>query len=138
MMIPSRLPRRREPLLTHRGVAIVLLLCACLAGCAGMQRREPLTLEQVIQLSKAQTPPADIIAQLTQTRTVLQISGSQFAKLQAEGVDDSVLDFLQKSFVDSVEMEARLRAQSMYWGYGGGWGGYYRPFYGPWPYGYRW
>lgn len=102
-----------------------------------MQRKEPISLEQVIQMSKAQTPPADIIAQLTQTRTVLQISGSQFAKLREQGVDDAVLDHLQKSFVDSVEMEARLRTQSLYWGYGG-WGGHYRPFYGPWPYGYRW
>lgn len=138
MTIPFHPPRRREPYLMLRGAATAFVLCACLAGCAGMQRREPLTLEQVIQLSKAQTPPADIIAQLTQTRTVLQISGSQFGKLRAEGVDDSVLDFLQKSFLDSVEMDARLRAQSMYWGYGGGWGGYYRPGFGPWPYGYRW
>ncbi len=132
--------RRRNPPENHGHVryAAALLLCACLAGCAGMQHREPLSLEQVIQMSKAQTPPADIIAQLTQTRTVLQISGSQFARLREQGVDDAVLDHLQKSFVDSVEMEARLRTQSMYWGYGGGWGGHYRPFYGPWPYGYRW
>ncbi len=102
-----------------------------------MQRKEPVTLEQVIQMSKAQLPPADIINKLTESRTVLPISGSQFAKLHEQGVDDSVLDYLQKAFVDSVEMETRLRSQSMYWGYGG-WGGHYRPFYGPWPYGYRW
>lgn len=137
MTTPSR---RRNPPEKHRRArcAAAFMLCIGLASCAGMPRKEPISLEQVIQMSKAQTPPADIIAQLTQTRTVLPISGSQFAKLREQGVDDAVLDHLQKSFVDSVEMEARLRTQSMYWGYGGGWGGHYRPFYGPWPYGYRW
>lgn len=136
MTIPSR---RRNPPESRRRTrcAAAFMLCIGLASCVGMQRKEPISLEQVIQMSKAQTPPADIIAQLTQTRTVLQISGSQFAKLREQGVDDAVLDHLQKSFVDSVEMEARLRTQSLYWGYGG-WGGHYRPFYGPWPYGYRW
>lgn len=117
--------------------ALALLAAVALGGCAMAEKRVPMTLEQVIQHSKAGTPPADIINQLKDTGTVFEVSGSQFAKLREEGVDDSVLDYIQRTYVASVEMDTRLRYQSMYWGYG--WGYPYRPYYGGgWPYWYRW
>lgn len=124
--------------LLTRSSAIGLALSAAIAltGCATTTKRVPMTLEQVIQQSKAGTPPADIINQLKDSRSVFEVSGSQFAKLREEGVDDSVLDFIQRTYVASVEMDTRLRYQSMYWGYG--WGYPYRPYYGGWPYWYGW
>lgn len=117
-------------------LALLLLVCAVMTACATTQKREPVTLEQVIQMSKAGTPPADIINKLKESRSVFMLSGSQFAKLREDGVDDSVLDFLQSIYIASVDMDARLRYQSMYWGYG--WGPSYRSYYGAWPYWYRW
>lgn len=115
-------------------LALILLASAILTACASVEKREPVTLEQVITMSKAGTPPADIINKLKDSRTVFVLSGSQYAKLREDGVDDTVLDYIQKTYVMSVEMDARLRYQSMYWGYG--WGYPYRPYYGPWPYWY--
>lgn len=116
--------------------ALVFVASMVLGGCATFEKREPVTLEQVIQMSKAGTPPADIINKLKESRSVFALSGSQYAKLREDGVDDTVLDYLQRSYVQSVEMDSRLRYQSMYWGYG--WGSPYRPYYGPWPYWYHW
>ena len=116
--------------------ALIVLAAAVMTACATFEKREPVTLEQVIQMSKAGTPPADIINKLKDSRTVFALSGSQFAKLREDGVDDTVLDYIQGTYVASVEMDTRLRYQSMYWGYG--WGSPYRPYYGPWPYWYRW
>lgn len=112
----------------------VLAATALVAGCASTPKRVPLTLEQVISLSKQGVPPADIINQLKETRTVFELSGSQFAKLKEAGVDDSVLDYIQRTYVMSVEFETRMRYQSLYWGWGYGWPA--RPLYGPWPYWY--
>lgn len=125
-----------NPLTRRSATGLALLAAVALAGCAGMEKRVPMTLEQVIQQSKAGTPPADIINQLKESRTIFEVSGSQFAKLREEGVDDSVLDFIQRTYVASVEMDTRLRYQSMYWGYG--WGYPYRPYYSGWPYWYAW
>jgi len=117
--------------------ALALATCILASACATFEKREPMTLEQVIQASKSGTPPADIINKLKESRTVFALSGSQFAKLREDGVDDTVLDYIQRTYVASVEMDTRLRYQSMYGGYG--WGTPYRPYvHGPWPYWYHW
>lgn len=122
-----------------RPAAVALVLAATLAtGCASIPRIEPLTVEQIVQLSKDGLPAKDIIERIDDTRTVVPIRGSQFAKLRTEGVDDEVLDHLQRRYLQAVEYDSRLRTQQMYWGAGmGPWGGYgpfWRPGYGPWPY----
>lgn len=120
-------------------IALVPILVATVTGCATTPMPPPMTLAQVIELSKSGTPPADIITQLRETRTILQISGSQYAKLKSDGIDDSVLDYLQQSYVRAVETETRFRYQGHYWGgYGFGPGYPFRPYSGPWPYWYYW
>lgn len=131
---PNPVPERSRSSLR---LAALLLATALVTGCATLRPPDPMTLEQVIELSKNGTPPEDIITRLQETRTVIAISGARFAKLRELGVDDSVLDYLQKSYVSAVEMEARMRYQNPYWGYGG-WGPPYRPMFGPWPYRYYW
>lgn len=138
-MTTNPLPRDHALGLRRWALAAALCVIAFLAGCAMTARPDPLTLAQVIELSKSGTPPADIINRLRETRTVLQISGSQYAKLKADGVDDSVLDYLQQSYVRAVELDTRFRYQGHYWGgYGFGPGYPFRPYYGAWPYWYYW
>lgn len=127
----SRTPARlREPAVVLRLAAAVLV--AALTGCAAFERREPMTLEQVVQLSKDGALADDIINRLRESRTVFALSGSGYARLREQGVDDAVLDFIQKSYVARVEMDTRLR-------YPGWYGpGYYPYPYRPWPYWYGW
>lgn len=134
---------RRSILLPDRFIgtcrlAVAILALAVLTGCAGiLQRPDPMTTEDVLRLVKAQTPPAEIVQKLRETRTVLPLSGSQFAKLREQGVPDEVLDYLQSAYLGAIEFDARMRYQNMYWG---GWGPPHpnRAFRGPLPYWYYW
>ena len=131
MLLPDRI------IGTFRLVVATLAL-AVLSGCAGiLQRPDPMTTEDVVRLVKAQTPPAEIVQKLRETRTVLPLSGSQFAKLREQGVPDEVLDYLQSAYLGAIEFDARMRYQNMYWG---GWGPPHpnRAFRGPLPYWYYW
>lgn len=97
-------------------------------------------MEQVVEMSRENRPAAEIIKELNDSRTVLPLSGSQYARLKQEGVPDEVLDHLQKRYLDAVEFDARMRYQNMYWGWGWGPPGAFphRPMVGRWPYWYYW
>ncbi|MBI1397464.1 MAG: hypothetical protein GC151_15945 [Betaproteobacteria bacterium] len=130
---------RHLPRMPARGwlAAITLSCVLALSGCAGMITRPPMmTIDQVVGLSKDGVPAAEIIRQLKATRTVLALTGSQYAKLRSEGVPDEVLDFIQQTYVDAVQLDTRIRYQSMYWGWGPVYP--YRPYYHYWPYWYGW
>lgn len=127
-----------------RRALIACVALAVLSGCAGaLKRPDPLTTEDILRLVKSETPSLDIIQRLRETRTVLPLSGSQFAKLREQGVPDDVLDYLQQAYLGAVEFDARMRYQSLHWGGWGGWGGWGPPFphpafRGPLPYWYYW
>ena len=64
-------------------------------------------IAQVIHLSKSGTTPQQVIQRIKTSRTTYALRGSDFAKLKAAGVADPVLDYLQQSFVDDLDMLTR-------------------------------
>lgn len=104
-----------------------LLIVAALldSGCAGVQRRPPPTLEQVIQMSREGVSAESIVGQLEETRAVYALSGSQLARLHDEGVPDLVLDYLLQAYVNRVRRQERMYYEDRMW-----MGGYYH--YRPW------
>ncbi len=109
-MISTMLPGSSR---ISRNVAALLCL-ALLAGCAGMQRRPPPTLEQVVEMSQAGKPAEEIIRELQDTRAVFPLTGSQIAGLHDQGVPDTVLDYLQNAYAESIRWDARLRYQNSF------------------------
>ena len=98
--------------------ALVLLLLASLmatSGCAGLQRRPPATLEQIVEMSRSGMAPEAIIAELRETRTVHALSGTRIAKLHEDGVPEPVLDYLQQAYIDHVRWQERSRLDDRYW-----------------------
>ena len=91
------------------------LLILFLAACAGMDRRPPPSLDQVIEMSKAGTPPEEIIRELQETRAVYPLTGSQIAKLHEQGVPDTVLDYMQNVYMDRIRWESRTYYDSPFW-----------------------
>ncbi len=91
------------------------LLILVLAGCAGMDRRPPPSLEQVVEMSRAGTPPEEIIRELQATRAVYPLTGSQIARLHEQGVPDTVLDYMQNVYMDQVRRESRMSYDSPFW-----------------------
>jgi hypothetical protein len=85
-----------------------LVLLSLLWGCAALWTpRQPLPIAEVVQLSKSGTPPAQIIQRIRNSGTAYALRGSDFAKLKAAGVPDPVLDHLQQSFVDDLDLLTR-------------------------------
>lgn len=114
-----------NPKLNPFRLALVLVLAMLLGACAGMQRRPPPSLDEVVAMSNAGKPAEEIIRELQETRAVYPLTGSQIARLSEQGVPDTVLDYMQGAYMDRVRWESRMAYDSPY-----GWSCfhcYYRP-----------
>ena len=113
-MHPSipRIPRRRQPNSLH--ALILLAASALLGGCAVQQ---PLPISDVVAMSGEKRAAEPIIAKIRTARTTYALKGSDYGKLQDAQVPAPVLDYLQQSFVDDIDLLTR------YWATGESLGG---------------
>jgi hypothetical protein len=87
-------------------LAFIFLLA--LSSCATLYTpRKPMPIGEVVNLSKAGTSAPLIIQRIRESRTTYGLRGADFAKLKADGVADPVLDYLQQSFVDDLDLQTR-------------------------------
>lgn len=68
--------------------------------------RQPLPIREVVELSNS-APSEQVIQRIRDSATSYTLRGSDFAKLKAAGVPDLVLDYLQQSFVDDLDLSTR-------------------------------
>ncbi len=95
--------------------AAIFISLALLTGCAGMQRRPPPSIEQIVELAQAGKPAADIIRELQDTRAVYPLTATQIVRLHEQGVPDTVLDYMQNAYAESIRWDARMQYESAYW-----------------------
>lgn len=97
----------------------------------------PVTLPDIVRMSKDKMTSKDIINEIKKSHTAYTLKASEFAKLQNEGVADSVINYMQKTHIDLIR-HSQMMQDSYYWypGYPGYWYGGFGYGYG-WPYGYR-
>jgi hypothetical protein len=89
-------------------LTLALLVLLSLSGCARWYTpRNPLPIADVVKLSKSNASPAQVIQRIRNSGTTYALRGSDFAKLKADGVPDPVLDYLQQSFVDDLDLYTR-------------------------------
>jgi len=99
-------------------VALALGVLLALSACARWYTpRNPMPIAEVVTLSKSGASSAQIIQRIRDSGTTYALRGSDFAKLKANGVPDPVLDYLQQSFVNDIDLYTR------YWVTGEGLGG---------------
>jgi hypothetical protein len=83
-------------------------ISACTGGTANLPNpREPFAIRDVVILSKSGTPPEQLIRRIQSSGTTYALRGSDFVKLKILGVPDPVLDYLQQSFVDHLDLLTR-------------------------------
>jgi hypothetical protein len=129
-----------------RQLAVVAAACATLvailsvSGCCTVckKRPEPVTVGQMIQMSKEGVPGQEIIRKMQASGTVYRLEASQLAKLREQGVPDNVIDYMQQTYIQAVRAHQEL-SDLRYWTwsdefwYGGmpyGWpGSYYGDFW---------
>ena len=97
--------------------ACSMLLSLCTGVATASASEQPLPISEVVSMSTSGLPPQKQIERIHDTRTSYALRGSDFAKLKAAGVSDAVLDYLQQSFVDDVDL------LTLYWVTGEGLGG---------------
>jgi hypothetical protein len=99
-------------------VSATLVLLLVLSSCATFDSaRKPMPIAEVVKLSKSGAESPLVIQRIRDSRTTYALRGSDFSKLKANGVPDPVLDYLQQSFVDDLDLSTR------YWVTGAGLGG---------------
>ncbi len=92
-----------------------ILWCLALGGCAGLERRPPPSLDQIVKMSNEGTPPEAIVRELQDTRAVYPLTASQIVKLHEQGVPEPVLDYMQNVYAESIRWDARMQYESTYW-----------------------
>src|SRR3954471_16986427 len=101
-----------------RSMPFTILLFACalvLCACSVMSPRPAMPISEVVSLS--QSSPDQAINRISASKTVYALRGSDFGKLADAGVTPAVLDYLQQSFVNDVDLLTR------YWTLGESLGG---------------
>lgn len=113
------------------GVSLILL-----QGCAvySPTRYPPVTVADIVQMSKNKVPPDQIISAIRKSQTVYNLKADQLAKLSDEGVSDLVINYMEKTHMDAIAQNQRLEDSYYWWP---GWDGYLYggPAFG-WPYNY--
>jgi hypothetical protein len=92
----------------RKGPALMFLICVTLlSGCAtlGFKQPEPVTVDQVIEMSKEGVPAEAIVKKMRDSETVYRFTGAQLAELHDRGVADPVLDYMQRTYIEEERRE---------------------------------
>jgi hypothetical protein len=91
-----------------RQLTAALTLLPALASCAALYTpRHPMPITEAINFCKSGGPSEQVIDRIKASGTTYALRGSDFGKLKALGCADPVLDFLQQSFVDDLDLLTR-------------------------------
>lgn len=98
---------------------------------------KPVTLDEVVALTRAGTAPQEIVRRMQETASVYRLTGIEFERLEAAGVDPKVLEHMtaaQRAEAEAAQRRAleeeawrRSAWYDPYWPYGP----YYGPYWGP-------
>jgi len=105
-----------------------------LSGCAnlgatlmGEPTKPPVTVPQIILMSKEGVPADEIMEKMRESGTVYRLQARQLAQLKEQGVPDAVIDYMQQTYIDAVRRDQSLEdwdnwtlADDGFW-YGGPW-----------------
>src|SRR6266478_7278591 len=78
-------------------LAVCLIIFAC--GCASKPPPPaPITIGDVISMSKAHTTDQEIITHIETSQTVFRLSADQVGFLRTEGVSDPVVNYMMETY----------------------------------------
>ena len=86
---------------------IIVIGVTVLSGCAtfGFKTPEPITVGEVIQMSKDNVPPETIVKKMRDSGAVYRFTAAQLAELHDLGVADQVLDYMQQTYIEAERRE---------------------------------
>jgi uncharacterized membrane protein YgcG len=118
----------------QRPTLILLIWITLLGGCASLgvaQSTPPVTVSEVIQMSKQGVPAETILDKMRESQTVYRLTAAQLAQLRDQGVANQVIDYMQQTYLSAVRYDQSLEDWD-YWSLGADGFWYGGPYYG-WP-----
>jgi hypothetical protein len=104
-----RLPYCTKPL---QHVALHFVFVLCFTGCSmlgiGRQQPAPVTVPEVVQMSKAGVPVDTLLQKMRDSGTIYRLTASQLVHLHEEGVPNAVLDYMQETYLAAVRRDQAL------------------------------
>ena len=105
---------------------LVTLGSLLLAGCASYPAgtRSPVTVPQIIEMSRDQVPAYEIVKGIHGSGTVYRLNAAQIANLREQGVSDPVINYMQRTYLEAVRRQHQLEDWDHWtevdgWWYGG-------------------
>jgi hypothetical protein len=109
-------------------------------NCATYQfQYPPVTIEEIIKLSKEKIPPDQIIDKIERSQTIYRLSADEIVEMKKAGVDSKVIDYMLRTHEEAIRREQELQDWRNWYFYYGHyyWSPYfyspYRPYWGPYP-----
>jgi hypothetical protein len=100
---------------TRARVACALLALAALglavSGCAGVLAKrwgEPVTVTEIVMLSKHGVAPEKIIGKIQRGGTIYHLSDAQYAEMRKQGVTPAVISYMQRVHNEAVKQFPKL------------------------------
>jgi hypothetical protein len=122
---------RRLPVSLLRSLALAALLGSCTYE---IRQPEPVTTEQIIQMTQEGKPPEFIIERIRSSGTVYRMTAKDVVELDQKGVDRKVIDEMLDTERRAIERRAYhdyyWHSYPYYYPYPGPF--YYHGYYGPW------
>jgi len=104
------------------GFWLVAAAVSTLAGCATLERPQPLTGADIVALAREGKSAQDIVAELRRTDTVLPLQAADIVALHEAGVPNEVLDYLQRAQIEEIlwrdYLQRSMWGNPWYRGYG--------------------
>jgi hypothetical protein len=102
--------------------ALILLVCISLvSGCAMLRsEKPPVTVAEVVQMSKEGLPPEAIIQKMRDSDAVYRLTAAQLSELHDLGVAGPVLNYMQQTYIEAERRSQNLEDWSAWdmWGPG--------------------
>ncbi|MFO7534371.1 MAG: hypothetical protein R6X19_01575 [Kiritimatiellia bacterium] len=117
--------------ITHlrASVALAAILLLTTTSCSTRTPRPaPVTVPQIVEMSKAGTPETEILQKMRESGAIYRLQASQLSELTQQGVSTNVIDYMQQTYLNAVRRDATYERWDSWTPYG-------RHWYGGSPYG---
>src|SRR4030042_4758675 len=107
---------------------ILIVSLSILCGCATYSYQyPPVTIEEIIKLSKDKIPAEQIIDKIKRSQTAYRLSADEIVGMKNVGVDSKVIDYMLRTYEDAVRRDQEMQDWRNWYFYNGYY--YWSPYY---------
>jgi hypothetical protein len=109
----------------HKNISSIAAVCLLIivSGCSTLTGPppQPLTQQQIIEMTKAGATDAQILERIRQSRTAYRLTAAEIVALHNAGVSFTVIDYLLQTYLERVREDQRYLDEQWWWFYHDHW-----------------